>query len=254
MDYKNIPTKQTGDHLEDKRFTIKVSAELNRGTDKPPKEIVVFAPLIETFGFTVGSEFTAPFDANFVSGAMQKTFALANVSQKLGASTRKMYSNPEPTEISFDMQFEAYADPFNDVFVPVVYMMALAIGRRMDLPDVGRVIDETISKLSNAVGRTQDAPSAEEFFAQEGNEYIDQAGRVFGFLNFVAGPPIARIRFGNVITFKNAYITSVAPQFSNIMDKNGIPMSATVSVTAILEEDPTINDENFSDFFDRGLG
>lgn len=247
------PTKQSGPHLDDKRFTIEVSSILDRGSGQSDKRLRVLSPLPENFGFTVGSEFTSPFDANFVSGAMQKAFATAGVSQKMGVSTKKMYANPEPTEISFDMQFEAYEDAFFDVYVPVIYMMAMAIGRQLSLPDAGKIIDEDIVQpLGRRLGR--DMPSVEQVFSDDENQVVDTAGRVFGFLSFVAGPPITRIRFGNVVTFRNAYITSVAPSFSNIMDKDGMPMSATVSVTAILEEDPTINDDNFRGLFNRGIG
>jgi len=249
----NKPTGQSGPHLDDRRFTIEVSSILDRGSAAGLKKIRVLCPLPENFGFTVGSEFTAPFDANFVSGAMQKGAAMMGVSSKLGVSTKKMYSSPEPTEISFDMQFETYADAFNDVYVPVIYMMALGIGRRLELADAGKVLDETLSAAGNAMGRPMDT-DIEGILSNDDNEVVDAAGRVFGFLSFISGPPIAKIRFGNVITFKNAYITSVAPQFSNIMDSAGVPMSATVSVTAILEEDPTLNDENFSEFFNKGLG
>lgn len=237
-----MSNKQSHPSLQDDRFIIKMKPVGN-------EELAVKAPLPENFGFTVGSEFSAPFDAQFVGGAIQKAFAASGVSSKLGVSTRKMYSNPEPTEISFDMQFEAYESAMDDVLIPIIKLMSMSIGRRMSLTDAANTIEELINSLSRRLrGEEAFSPGTLSSSATSGTAG-NAADRVFGFLGFIAGPSLVKLRFGNIITFKNTYVTSVAPSFSNILDPDGVPMSATVSVTCILEEDPTLNDENFEEFF-----
>lgn len=236
--------KQQHPSLQDDRFIIKIKPVGN-------ESLSVVAPLPENFGFTVGSEFTSPFDAQFVSGAFQKAAAVSGVSSKLGVSTKKLYSSPEPTEISFDMQFEAYNSAMDDVMIPIIKLMSMGIGRRIDLVEAANKVEQIVNDISRrARGEDIISPGTLEQSISS-NDVGNTASRVFGFLGFIAGTSLVKLRFGNVITFKNAYVTSVGPQFSNILDKNGIPMSAMVSVTCILEEDPTLNDENFEEFFSR---
>lgn len=237
--------KQSHPSLQDNRFTIRIK----KNGDSNIGSYVVKAPLPENWGFTIGSEFSAPFDANFVSGAAAKILAMGGVSSKLGVATKKLYSNPEPTEISFDMQFEAYEDAKNDVLVPIIVLMSMAIGSRLTLEEAANEIESLINQASS---NTRGAPAFDEgtLASSIQSSPVGQAGsRAFDFLTFVQGPPTVTLRFGNVIKFRNTYITSVAPSFSNIMDRDGVPMSATVSVTAILELDPIMDDENFKDFF-----
>lgn len=237
--------KQSHPSLQDNRFTIRIkkNGDVNAGS------FVVKAPLPENWGFTIGSEFSAPFDANFVSGAASKMLAMGGVSSKLGVATKKLYSNPEPTEISFDMQFEAYEDAKNDVLVPIIVLMSMAIGSKLSLEDAANEVESLVNQFSSNIGRGQ-AFSPGSLASSIDDSSVGQAGsKAFDFLTFVQGPPTVTLRFGSVIKFRNTYITSVAPSFSNILDKEGTPMSATVSVTAILELDPIMDDENFKDFF-----
>lgn len=234
-------TKQSHPSLQDDRFTIRVSKN-DGATNK-----TVVAPLPDNFGFTVGSQFSAPFDAQFISGTAAKGLALAGVSSKLGTATKKLYTSPEPTEISFDMNFEAYESAWDDVYAPVIILMSMAIGSQLTLTDAANTIEELVNRGAANLGR---GPVLENTADRISQSSVGQNGeRAFDFLNFVQGPPTVKLRFGNVITFRNAYISSVAPSFSNIMDSSGIPMSCVVSVTSILETDPVMDDENFQDFF-----
>lgn len=244
-----MKNKQSHPSLQDDRFTIRIKKNLGAGG------YVVKAPLPETWGFTVGSEFSAPFDANFLSGAAASGLALAGVSSKLGVATKKLYSAPEPTEISFDIQFEAFQNAMDDVLIPIIVLMSMSMGSKLTMEKAAEKIEQLINQAGTNTGNGQmvDEGSLTSLVTDTG---IGQgASRAFDFLNFVEGPPTCTLKFGKVIKFANSYISSVAPQFSNIMDKDGIPMSASVSVTAILELDPLIDDENFEEFFSMvGIG
>lgn len=235
--------RQSHPSLQDDRFTIRIKK--NDGS-----ELGVKSPLPDEFGFTVGSEFSSPFDGNFLAGAGAKALAVGGVSSKLGIATKKLYTSPEPTEISFDMEFETYQDARRDVYSPIIILMSMAIGSSLSLDGAARKIEEMVNQAASNIG--SDRRLDGELSGMTSGD--DTASKAWDFLNFVEGPPTCTLRFGNVITFRNTYITSVAPSFSNIMDKNGLPMSCKASVTAILEKDPIIDDENFEDFFSQVEG
>lgn len=237
----------------DDKFKVRISFELS------DKTFTVEAPLPDNFGMTVGSEFSAPFDANFLSGTMSKVAAVVSakaskgdssgIGNKLGVVTKKYYSNPEPSEISFDLQFEAYYDAKTEVMFPIIQLMAMGLGRSVSKAQAQQY-------LSNLIAQAGLQKLADTVAPDENIDFNDPdtADRVFDFLDFVAGPPLTKIEFGNVLTLKKVYVSSVAPQFSNILDKNGYPMSATCSITAVLEKDPIITDnpnEGFRSFFEQ---
>ena len=239
---------QTHPSLSDDRFTLRIR-------QRSPSALTVKAPLPDEFGFTVGSEFSAPFDGQFLSGALAKAAASLGVASKRGVQTRKLYTSPEPTEISFDMHFEAYEDAVVDVYYPTIKIMSMSLGSELDLKDTGKKVEEITNSIGSSVngllGIDRDKIDEAGDTIRELATGDPNASKAWDFLNFLEGPPTVKLRFGRVITFPNAYISSVSPSFSNIMDNNGIPMSCTVSVTAILEKDPVVDDDNFEEFFGK---
>lgn len=237
-----MTNKQSHPSLQDDRFTIRIR---QNGSD-----INVKSPLPDEFGFTVGSEFSAPFDGNFLSGTGAKVLAAGGVSSKLGIATKKLYTSPEPTEITFDMQFEAFQSARQDVYYPVIKLMSMAIGSSLSLEEAAQLIEDMVNEAATNTGRGERLDGQITGMVS-GSGAGETASKAWDFLSFVQGPPTVTLRFGNVIKFKNTYITSVAPSFSNIMDSEGLPMSCTASVTAILEKDPIVDDENFEGFFSQ---
>lgn len=197
----------------------------------------VLAPLPDNFGLTVGSEYTAPFDAHFVGGTLAKAAVVTGVGTKLGVSTSKFYSAPEPSEISFDVQFEAYYDAGDEVIAPIIKLMVMALGRTITLEDGINTIEEILSRVSSSVGQAVGG-FLEEIIPENTEETAD---RIFDFLGFVKSPPMCKIKFGEALRLEKVYISSVSPQFSNILDYRGYPMSATCSITAVLERDPILD-------------
>lgn len=82
----------------------------------------------------MGSEFTATFDANTLSGVLQKfklPFA-GQISRRVGVVTTKFYANPEPTEISFELEFHAEYSARDEVVIPMVTLAMMSLGRNMN--------------------------------------------------------------------------------------------------------------------------
>lgn len=213
----------------------------------------VLAPLPESFGFTVGSEYSAPFDVSLPSGILQKGLALGGISQKLGIRMRKMYSNPEPTEISFEMEFAAYYSAAEEVVIPVVQLALMSLGRSIDVDqlnsDAKTLWNKIKGKTSDIVGSVSNfsigGDEAQDTGENEGITDEDTASilqNLADVAEIIEGPPPQTIHFGNIYTMPNAYITSISPQFSNVLDKAGYPMSAKVSITCTLERYPVSED------------
>jgi len=222
----------------DSKFKIRVSSG----------DYVVESPLPDNFGFTVGSEYTTPFDVGSVSGTIQKLYALGGISAPVGLRMRKMYANPEPTEISFDMEFAAYHSAKEDVVVPIVTLMVMSLGRLTKKEDIEAMIQKFTDKAAQGlafVGIDQADVEAVGNTAQEGLQGTDQGqttSRILDLINLIQAPDICEIKFGNLYTIQKAFITSTAVQFSNTLDRDGYPMSGKVSVTATVQIAPVADD------------
>jgi hypothetical protein len=216
------------------------------------EDFTVLAPLPDNFGMSYGSEYSAPFDMNTVSDAWKKAYALSGISTKVGIQMKKMYSNPEPTEFSFDMEFNAYYSPLEEVLFPVYYLSQMTLGSSLSFNDLSQATQNFLKKLnqgiktaSNAVGlETTEGPlqGAVEYDVPDSVQSgVDGALRL---INFIKSPKKVSVYFGNTMKWDNMYITSVATSFSNMLDANGIPMYAKCSVTVTPEAYPVAETMN----------
>lgn len=208
---------------------------------------VLEAPLPDQFGFSVGSEFTAPFDAQSLAGVLQKLkIPVGGLSRRVGVVTTKFYSNPEPTEISFEMQFHAEYSARHEVMEPVFALMGMSLGRNMTAEDLVAVIDKFRDSLSDLTGiESISSGSNDEGANSAGDDVGDWAKNADGALaliGLIESPETVIIKFGNVYALDNVWISSVTPSFSNTVDAEGFPISCTCSVNAVLQRDPVIDD------------
>lgn len=218
----------------DSKFKIAIENNTNR----------VEAPLHNDFGFTVGSEYTTPFDIGTVSGMLQKSMAVAGMSSPVGLRMRKMYANPEPTELSFKMSFDAYYDAHTEVVVPVVTLVTMGLGREMRDTDVTDKLAALSGIIDTVAGTTIDTSS----ISSDSGKGV--SSKVLGLIKMINAPQVCTLHFGDFLTFDNVYITSTAVTFSNNLDENGVPMSAEVNVTCTLQIAPIADD--ILRYFKRG--
>ena len=218
----------------------------------------VEAPLPPDFGFTVGSEYTTPFDIGNISGGIQKLYAVGGLSNPVGLRMRKMYANPEPTEISFDMEFAAYHSAKEDVVVPMVTLMLMSLGRVVKAADVSAAVEkfgrlaasgaslfgfgeESVNNATTTASETLNDPTVEA-----------NTSRLLEMINLISAPEVCSISFGDFLEIDKAYITSTAVSFSNVLDRDGYPMSGKVSVTATVQVAPIADD--ISKYFGQVVG
>lgn len=174
----------------------------------------VIAHLPETFGYGVGAEITAPF-ASFISESNTVNILRATgISNKTGLMTTKIYAGPDQPDITVDLKFDAYYDAYNEVVVPVVNLLKMASGA-----------DET------ALSEQQVRSTFGEGLVDAIGENVNDALVKIAQIHYLQAPSKLTVMFGNVFRLESCYIVNVDPRFSNLLDYNGYPMEATVSVT-----------------------
>jgi hypothetical protein len=211
-------------------------------------DLVVQVPLPADFGMTVGSEFTTPFDTGGLSGMYQKAAAVAGFSQKLGLSMKSLYANPSPTEISFECELVAYYSAVDEVVKPAIALMLMAVGKRVTGRSVEHKMNMLFGKVDKAAGTNTRAIDTSSFGFGDGDDGESKIDKALELIKVIESPNKCSIQFGNVLTIEDkAWMTSAAPQFSNVLDSGGMPMSATVSLTFTVEEHPI--DEDIMNYF-----
>lgn len=197
----------------------------------------VTAGLPDAHGVSVGSTFTDPFNKNVGDGSKIQDLATGaatflGVSRKPGAmATSLYYEGPEPTEISFELNFESFYSAKDEVIIPVMNLMMMGVGREYGL--------ETIKGMY-------------DFYDQFIDEINDVDESLTDRIGIIKGPEICRVRMGKTTVFDRCYVSSVAPTFSNVLDNQFLPVAATCSITVKLERNPT--QESVASMFRQAFG
>ena len=215
----------------------------------------VEAALPPDFGFTVGSEYTTPFDIGNISGGIQKLYAVGGLSNPVGMRMRKMYANPEPTEISFDMEFAAYHSAKEDVVVPMVTLMLMSLGRVVKADDVKAAVEKfgrLAASGASLFGFGEESATTASSETLNDPTVEANTSRLLEMIHLISAPEVCSISFGDFLEIDKAYITSTAVSFSNVLDRDGYPMSGKVSVTATVQVAPIADD--ISRYFGQVVG
>lgn len=206
------------------------------------EDYVVYATLPREFGFTVGSEYSEPFDTGAMSSSWQKAFAVAGIANsKFGMRMQKMFTNPEPTEMSIQIDFFAYKNAKEEVFMPIVYLCMMTLGSSLSWSDVSakaRELAELIQSGADTVSLISGLDAevdTSEISVDAENQY---GGRMLDLIGLIQSPKKVSVKFGNVMHWRNMYITSVSPTFHTVLDSDGFPTKATVSLTVTPERYP----------------
>ena len=191
---------------------------------------IVRAPLPDGFGMSVGSAFTDPnnMDLAGATGGGRMGQILGGLakygSQFTGISTRAtqrsnvFYAGPEPTEVSFEINFSAFYSAFDEVVRPAANLMMMSVGTEIPL-----------SRLNDYIA---------DFLKEEGAERSDDDNITEGF-GLIRSAGEVEVKFGKAMTIKRGYVSSVGVKFSNVLDNQGYPMSVDCSVTIKVIRNPT---------------
>jgi hypothetical protein len=197
-----------------------------------------------------------------MNGLIGKGAFLAGISQKFGIRMKKFYANPVPTEISFDLEFTHFYDAFSEVVYPVLLLINMSLGRLTThekvLADIKKMQDKAnaaktataefipgMSSIDKFLGISDDrtkpsTPTPE----QNQTDTAALSKKAVDLLGFISAPELTSIKFGRVYTLTNCYISHVSVKFSNVLDYNGFPTSAVVSIVATPEEYPVADTVN----------
>lgn len=152
------------------------------------------APLPETFGFSTANEVSELFDFFKFAGKIKQTLGFVGSNYDRGFSERSYWTGLANQDITFELEFNAYTSGALDVVEPVQNLMLLSA-------PVETLGSATHGNITSAWGWNQ--------------------------------PPECTITFGKILYFTDVLIKNVSVVFSNKLDSNFDPMSATVSITCI---------------------
>lgn len=207
---------------------------------------VVRAPLPDGFGMSVGSAFTDPQNIDLAShtGAgkygqiasaiMRGAAALTGFSTRAVQNSNVFYGGPEPTEISFDLQFNSYYSAREEVLIPAAKLMMMSVG-----------VERTLRDLNERVSA--------DLEAQEIDPNDKETESIMSNFGLIRSAGICEVRFGKTFKIPRAYVSSVGVKFSNVLDNMGIPTSADCSVTIKVVRNPTQREVGERYFAMRGL-
>lgn len=224
----------------------------------PEKKVMIVVPgnstlkveaaLPETYGIGIGSEYTAPFE-NFISdGNAANVLRMTKYTNKVGLFTEQVYTGPQQTTFTLELVFNTYYDSVTEVMLPVLYLMLMGSGSRSSLAK-SDVVDEikrvqTIAEVENG-GYVDTVIGTVKDTAEKISDSVDVTAnfaKISEYIEIAKAPPQVHVRLGSVMDIPKCFITEVTPEFSNILDHNNIPMSASVSVTFTFERPLFSND------------
>lgn len=242
-----MSNKQRKMNETQQKFRIKISDNDSQGGN------FVLAPLPNDFGFTLANNYTTPFDVGSLGGGLAKANAIYgkmsgghNYATAPGIGSDKVFTNPEPSEISFDLDFSAYYSTIDEVAVPVLELLRMTAVDAVDYDEGMDMLGQILGTLKGAIGMSNEPVDLDSFT----NNSTDKTGsKIMGILNFMKGPGKVNVHFGEVFTIIDAFVSSLSVQFSNKVDAQGIPLSAKCSVTLALEHVPT--NKNVAQWFER---
>ena len=196
MPKPHIHAKPTEQVITIRAKTLHDSNEEYKDIMKPLRADGIKAPLPETFSFGTANEVNELFDIfKFKSQAIQFfSGGVVNANYDRGFSERSYWRSLQNQEMSVELEFNAYYSGAIDVVEPVQNLMLLAA---------------PVETLGTAT--TGNATSAWGWNA----------------------PPHCTITYGRILYFTDVLIKSVNVVFSNKLDSNFDPMSATVTLTYI---------------------
>lgn len=208
-------------------------------------KLVVKAPLPESFNIGAGSEINSPFASFASDGTAASLLALTTgASSRIGITTKKLFMGPDQPDISVDLKFEAYYSAYEEVLIPCIKLLLMSTGDERDLlKDTGLK-----SVLQSITEKLQSSAQVDESDVSKTIK-TDNVG-TDDLINYLKTPSALKVKFGNVLTVYNAFLSSVSVNFSNVLDHNFLPMEATVSVT-ITPQDPFTKKTLIGSFKDR---
>ena len=197
----------------------------------PIHKMTVQANMPETMTVGVGSDIGSPFAGYASEGTAAKVLALSTgASSKIGIVTKRLFMGIDQPDISLDLKFEAYYSAFDEVLIPAVKLMLMATSEEKNLEGAIRKILKGLEKAETIGG--------DALASLNDTKRVDTDK----LINYIKTPAVCKIKFGDIFTVRNAFLSNVSVSFSNVLDSDFVPMEATVSIT-ITPQDPFTKNE-----------
>lgn len=241
--YRNESYQRYLKETIDPKYRIAISSQ-NPASSDVFGNLLVESALPDEFGFTVSSNYSTPFDTQSLGEILQKGSAIAGISQKTAFAMNKAFINPEPSEISFEMHFDAFYSARMEVLLPVFRLLEMSLPTLLTYESAKERITQVIESIKESLGGTQVDESIfdgiRNTFSRNPDEEVQETiDKGLALLRVLSSPSTVNIQFGNTYVLTDTYISSVSVSFSNVLDGEGLPLSAVCSVTALPRRVPT---------------
>ena len=225
-------------HLANLDLKFKISIVSNRYPD-----VRIYSPMPEQMTMGVGSEIGSPFAGYATDGKLAQVLALSGISHKVGIVTTKMFMGPDNPDISLDLKFETYHNAKYDVLFPAINLMTWATSYQdvFDVTQIAENADQNLQDIINDTFKglefTEEVTEGAVNFVTGSNVDIDLSK----VIKFLKAPPLCHVYYGTFFTMKEVYLSNVSVSFANTLDPQGIPTSATATVTLTNQNPLTFN-------------
>ena len=155
------------------------------------------APLPESIAISAGSQIEQTWSIMQFKQKAAQALSSGGINANKGYSERQYWSGIEQTEFQFEVSFNTYYSSKIDVIQPIQSLMSLAIARDSNL--LGKGLSDALFKVDE----------------------------------FWVAPPTVILRIGKFLHLDNLYMKSVSVTYSNKLDSEFLPMSATASITLV---------------------
>lgn len=215
-------------------------------SQKPGDFIDIYAHMPDSFMYDAASQFEAPFAQGITGNSMVDTVVRLTTQTKWAtqAMTVQLWQGTADTELGLDLEFQAEADPINEVRVPILQLLKMvqpssqrgnlitAPGPKIDaaiLDHLGEVwgdIKNSVTGIYDSSKRTPDGSNASRPDQQNDQKSF---GLADSLINKFINDQIS-IQVGNLAFFKSVVITNVQKTYESQFDNQGLPHFARVSI------------------------
>lgn len=218
-------------------------------SQKPGDFIDIYAHIPDSFMYDVASQFEAPFAQGISGNSMIDTIVRLTTQTKWAAQafTVQLWQGTADTELGLDIEFQAEADPINEVRVPILQLLkmvqpSLKRGNLITAPGP-KVSSAVLDHLKEIGGDLRDFASSmlpagitdTSQNTPDGANALrpDRQRNAFGAADSLVNQYLEdtiSIQIGNLAFFKSVVITNVQKTYESQFDSQGLPHFARVSI------------------------
>jgi len=203
------------------------------------EKVYINAYLPENFEMAIANDYDTPFAQGIIGNGSKlgAALTLSGWSSLTQAMTSQMWVGSKPVSIMLPLVFVANTDPDKDITQPIMALTQLSMPRKKDPADPNSVFlvppgpkinygAVNIKKLVASAQSTYAATDAITAGVGAVNQFFDQVRESFTNMK-----SMTMVQIGTYFRFSNVVIENVSSTYDIVLDANGSPLKASVSLT-----------------------